>query len=258
MNMIETTIDSKILGKRMNLSVYCPKGFEDTDIPVLYFLHGRTGDESILKQLGMDKTAEKLIAAGKIDPLLIVCPNLDNSRGINSSEKYVEIRGRFGMVHKGQYEDYLIQELIPYVQKIFHAINDRKARYIGGISAGGYAALHIGLRYQNLFSRIGGHMPAIDLSYADEDECYYTDEAMWKKYDPITIAENNSLVDIEVFLDDGKDDEGQFYRACDKLTSILEQKGVKVQNHLYKGRHDVEYVRSNLENYLRFYSRNMG
>lgn len=191
MNTIETTINSKVLGKTMNLAVYCPEGFEDRDIPVLYFLHGRTGNESILKQLGMDKTAGKLIAAGEIEPMIIVCPNMDNSRGINSSEK------------------------------------------------------------------IGGHMPAIDLSYADEDECYFADEAMWKKYDPITIAENNSLADIEVFLDDGESDEGQFYRACGKLTLILEQKGVKVQNHLYEGHHDVEYVMSNIENYLRFYSRKM-
>ena len=100
MNTIETTINSKVLGKTMNLAVYCPEGFEDRDIPVLYFLHGRTGNESILKQLGMDKTAGKLIAAGEIEPMIIVCPNMDNSRGINSSEKYEEISGRFGMVHK--------------------------------------------------------------------------------------------------------------------------------------------------------------
>ena len=126
-------------------------------------------------------------------------------------------------------------------------------RYIGGISSGGYAALHIGLRYQELFSKVGGHMPAIDLSYADEDEPYFADEAMWLKYDPVTIAENGIFEDTKVFLDDGKNDEGQFFRTCDKLYSILKAKGVDVQNHLFTGSHNGEYVLRNMKTYLCFY-----
>ena len=59
--------------------------------------------------------------------------------------------------------------------------------------------------------------------------------------------------DIKVFLDDGKDDEGQFYRACEKLDLILKQKGVDVQNHLFEGHHNKEYITAHLKTYLRFY-----
>ncbi len=253
MSLTETIIKSRILGKAMDLMVFCPEGFENTELPVLYFLHGRTGNAGILQELNMDKTAGSLIGDGKISPLIIVCPDMDNSRGINSSEKYKEIRGKYGTVHQGRYEDYLIQEVIPYVDGACRTIRDRSARYIGGISSGGYIALHTGLRHQDLFSRIGGHMPAVDLSYADEDECYFADEEMWKKYDPVTIAENNAVRDMEVFLDDGEKDEGAFFRACERLSSILKQKGVNVQNHLFEGHHDKEYVLSNMETYLRFY-----
>ena len=188
MSLKVRTIHSGILGKDMNLAVYCPDGYENTDLPVLYFLHGRSGNETLLQWLGIDKTADELISTGEIKPFIIVCPNLDNSRGINSSDTYREIRGRYGMVHQGRYEDYLIREVIPYIDNTFHTVNNREGRYIGGISSGGYTALHFGLRYQELFSKIGGHMPAIDLSYADEDEPYFADEAMWLKYDPVTIA----------------------------------------------------------------------
>ena len=97
-------------------------------------------------------------------------------------------------------------------------------------------------------------MPAIDLSYTDEDECYFTDEAMWLKNDPITIAKQTAFDDLKVFLDDGKEDEGQFYRACEKLFQLMRQNGADVQNHLFEGRHSGDYIKSNMEIYLRFYS----
>ena len=254
MGLITEKVESRFLGKMMNLSVYCPDGYEKTALPVLFFLHGRTGDERMLQQLGMDAAADALIKAGEIKPLRIVCPNLDNSRGINSAEHYRELRGKHGVVHKGRYEDYLLDELIPFVESTFPAIMDRSARYIGGISSGGYTALSIGLRHPERFSKVGGHMPAVDLSYAEEDECYFENEAMWLQYDPIAIAAHSAFKNLHVFLDDGKDDEGQFYRACEKLFWILQRNGADVQYHLFEGHHNEEYVLSNLDSYLRFYN----
>lgn len=255
MGLITEKVKSHFLGKTMNLSVYCPDGYEKTALPVLFFLHGRTGDERMLQQLGMDAAADALIKAGEIKPLRIVCPNMDNSRGINSSETYQEISGKYGVVHKGRYEDYLVEEIIPYVDRIFPPIKDRSARYIGGISSGGYTALSIGLRHPELFSKVGGHMPAVDLSYVEEDECYFEAESMWLQYDPVSIATQSAFENMQVFLDDGKDDKGQFYRACEKLFGILQRNGADVQYHLLAGRHNEEYVLSNLDTYLRFYNR---
>ena len=254
MGLITEKVESIILGKSMNLSVYCPDGYEKATLSVLYFLHGRTGNEQLLSQLGMDAAADALIKAGEINPLRIVCPNLDNSRGINSAEQYREVRGKYGIVHKGRYEDYLLDELIPFVESTFPAIMDRSARYIGGISSGGYTALSIVLRHPERFSKVGGHMPAVDLSYAEEDECYFENEAMWLQYDPIAIAAHSAFKNLHVFLDDGKDDEGQFYRACEKLFWILQRNGADVQYHLFEGHHNEEYVLSNLDSYLRFYN----
>ena len=133
MSLVTKTIDSRILGKEMNLAVYRPAVNDNSALPVLYFLHGRTGNESLLQWLGMEKTADAMIEAGEIQPMIVVCPNLDNSRGINSAELYREVKGKYGVVHKGRYEDYLLDELIPFVDKTFHTIRDRSARYIGGI-----------------------------------------------------------------------------------------------------------------------------
>lgn len=255
MSIITKSIDSIILCKKMNLAVYVPDAYRNVALPVLYFLHGRTGNENLIKWLSMDKTADAMIQAGVINPFIIVSPNMDNSRGLNSSVICQEIQGKYGIVHRGRYEDYLLEEVIPYIDSTYNTIKNRSARYIGGISSGGYAALNIGLRHQDMFSKIGGHMPAIDLSYADEDECYFTDEEMWLKNDPVTIAGQATFDELEVFLDDGKDDEGQFYYACEKLFQILRKNGVNVRNHLFDGNHSAEYVLSNMNTYLVFYGR---
>ncbi len=253
MSLIETSLYSNILKKEMRLCVYRPSGYDTEPLPVLYFLHGRTGNEQLLRQLAMDKTADEMLQAQAIKPMMIVCPHLDNSRGINSAEVYREVKGKYGTVHKGRYEDYLVDELIPFTERSFQCVKTREGRYIGGISSGGCTALQIALLHRDLFSKVGGHMPAIDLSFADEDECYFESEAMWLKYNPIQIAKGFSSCPLKVFLDDGKDDEGQFYRACESLYQILKQKGAQVQNHLFDGAHDAAYILSNMKTYLRFY-----
>ena len=63
-------------------------------------------------------------------------PESGQQQGINSAELYREVKGKYGIVHKGRYEDYLLDELILFVDNTFHTILDRSARYIGGISPG--------------------------------------------------------------------------------------------------------------------------
>ena len=252
--MVETKIiNSRILKRDMNMKVYIPKNYANINLPVLFFLHGRGGNENILKELKMDKIADKLIENHIINPFIIVCPYIANSRGINSSKTYKEVQGKYGIVYKGLFEDYIVKEVIPFIDNFYKTIKSKDSRYIGGISAGGYAALHIGFNHQETFSKTGAHMPAIDLNYEDEDECYFENKEMWQKYDPVTIAENKKINDLKIFLDCGNEDEGRFYIACEKLYEILKSKNVNVENHIFKGHHNAEYIVLNLEKYYKFY-----
>ena len=152
-------------------------------------------------------------------------------------------------------EDYFIKEVIPLIDKEFNTIKTKEGRYIGGISAGGYAALHNSFRHQDLFSKVGGHMPAMELTLEEEDTPYFKDMSVWEKYDPITIAKNNEISkDIKVYLDAGNQDEGHFYEGCKVLQEILDKKQITSQNHIYEGHHNGEYIISKLEKYLEFYN----
>ena len=251
---------SKILDKDMGINVYLPKEYEKNSnpLPVLYFFHGRSGDENIIFDLNINEKTDEMIKEGKIKPLIIVCPRIENSRGINSSSisKEVLSPGDSGIIiNVGMYEDYFIKEVIPLIDNMFSTIKTKNGRYIGGISAGGYVALHNAFRHQEMFSKVGGHMPAIELTLEKEDTPYFKDMSVWEKYDPITIAKNSEISkELKVYLDAGNQDEGHFYEGCKVLQDILEKKQIISQNHIFIGHHNGEYIKSNLEKYLKFYN----
>ena len=249
---------SDALSKEMSMLVYLPRCYNNsTPLPVLYFLHGRSGDENIMFEMGINTKADQMIKDGEIKPMIIVCPRIENSRGVNSSlicKEVSDLGDNNRIINVGMYEDYFMKEIIFLTDKTFNTIKDRKGRYIGGASAGGYAALHNALRHQHMFLKVGGHMPALELELEDEDKLYFKDMGVWEKYDPIYVARNNNIsFDIDVYLDAGDNDEGRFYEGCSILHKILKEKGINSQNHVFPGNHSAKYIQSNIEKYLKFY-----
>lgn len=62
------------------------------------------------------------------------------------------------------------------------------------------------------------------------------------------------LTDMQLYLDAGNKDEGEFYNGCLELYKILKCRKANVQNHLFEGHHNMAYIKSNLEKYLVFYT----
>ena len=249
---------SDVLDKEMPMLVYLPECYSSlTPLPVLYFLHGRSGSENIMFEVGINTKADRMIKDGEIKPMIIACPRIENSRGLNSSLICKEVPDpgdNSRIINLGMYEDYFMREIVPLTDNTFSTIKDKKGRYMGGISAGGYAALHITFRHQHMFSKVGGHMPALELELEEEDKPYYKELGVWEAYDPIYIARNNNIFsDIDVYLDAGDKDEGGFYEGCSILHQILKEKGINSQNYIFSGNHSAEYIQSNIEKYLKFY-----
>lgn len=252
----EIKFHSECLGKEMFLLVYLPENYISLSaIPVLYFLHGRTGDEKIMYEANISTTADEMINSKEINPLIIVCPRIENSRGINSSVINSEVLdSKNRVINIGLYEDYFIKEVIPFIDNKYNTVKDRKGRFIGGASAGGYAALHNALRHQDMFSKVGGHMPALELQLEDEDKPYFNNQEIWQKYDPISIAKKSNIIqDMKFYLDAGDSDEGRFYQGCQILKEVLKSKSINADNYIFNGHHNVEYIKSNIHKYLEFY-----
>ncbi len=246
---------SNALKKLMAFSIYLPDiGNCSEELPVLYFFHGRNGDEHFIEQLDVKGIADKLIIEGTINPMIIVFTRMDNTRGLNTSDCSAKIFNHEMAIDVDRYEDYFIYEVIPYVEDHFPVLSDRLARFVGGVSAGGYTSVHYGLKYPELFSRIGGHMPAIEKQLELADLPYYGTEEDFILNDPLRFKSFTNLHKEQLwYLDAGDCDEGGFNESVRILSKLLKSRGICCESHIFKGHHNVEYIDSNLEKYLIFY-----
>lgn len=247
--------NSTYLRKKMALAVYLPDEYKyGGKFPVLYFLHGRNGNESFIEQSGLAQLTDTLIATSKIEPMIIVCPRMDNSRGLNSAKIARQEKIGDNVIDVGRYEDYFIQEIIPYVEGNFNTIASRKGRYVGGASAGGFAAIHYGLKYPELFSKIGGHMPAVELHLDSSDLPYYGSEEMFHLSNPLEFGDFNEYHKTQSwYLDAGDNDEGGFDKSVSLLSNHLREYGISVKSYIRVGHHNLRYIQDNMAEYLTFY-----
>ncbi|WEK53724.1 MAG: alpha/beta hydrolase-fold protein [Candidatus Cohnella colombiensis] len=246
------SMHSDSLDKDMKVQVYLPKGYSSSlRYPVLYLLHGQGGNEkSWNKDMDVATKTTKLIDDKKIKPLIIVMPDYDNSYGTNYADHTYTKSGR----QYGRYEDYITKDLISYIDYHYSTIATREGRSIGGLSMGGFAALFLAFTHQDLFSKAGGHSPAMFLDSTESLDWLYKDEAMRKKTDPLYLADSLDLSKLDVYLDYGDRDMQHVIETTDQLYAKLKAVGVQVQLHSSSGGHDSHYWKANTESYLLFYA----
>lgn len=253
-------IYSKALATNMRFDVYTPPGYNPKlKYPVFYMLYGYGGNRDyVFENMGLGEVSDHLIQAGAIVPMIIVSPDYGNSFAVNT----VPGQGvNPGGVDEGNYEDYLLKEVIPYVDSHYSTISSREGRYVGGFSMGGYAALYLGFNHTDLFSKIGGHSAAIwdytdNDQYVDQRDWLYPTEALRNQRDPFKLAESRKLNDVRVYLDAGSDD--QLAAVDEELYTLLKSRHVQAEWHTNPGGHSVSYWTEHFEDYLKFYSGKVG
>jgi enterochelin esterase-like enzyme len=136
-------IKSAILKQGMKYNVYLPNGYQKSQkrYPVLYLLHGHSGNETDWVKIGKaDSIANKLMESKAIAEMIIVMPDGRNDYYLNTFD------GKF------KYEDYFIKELVPFVDSTFRTKTDKASRALAGLSMGGYGAALYSLKYPQMFS----------------------------------------------------------------------------------------------------------
>ncbi|WP_127532712.1 alpha/beta hydrolase [Paenibacillus kobensis] len=261
---MKVTFYSESLQQNMRLNVYLPANYEKKDkYPVLYLIHAYPHNEDFwFNTLNVTSKADELIAAGKLEPMIIVAPQIDNSWGINAAEKagiWYGDKTDPKAWYEGMYEDFVAKDVVTYIDDHFKSNRSRDSRYIGGTSMGGYAALHIGLRNTKLFSKIGGHSPAVflnDMWQPLHDWMYPTEQARNDR-DPIRLAASEKLNNVSLYVDLG--DQDNFKPAIMALDEAFRSNKTarSYQFHITPGgKHDESYWTTQVSNYLLFYGGN--
>lgn len=195
----------------------------DASLPLIVLFHGQGADASAwFHGIGADEAASRLIAEGRIPPLIIASAGIDDSMGIDSEpteERY----------DHGLYGTYLADELLPALVERYPVSLDRRDHYVAGLSMGGYAALHLAFRHPDRVGGVAGLSPAVALEIQDMRAWLYRGEADRDAHDPQRLAATAPLDDMRVFLGYGAGDYGWIIEGTRTMAEVLAARGVAVQ-----------------------------
>ena len=149
---------SKVLdGDTRWIWVYTPPGYEKDakkKYPILYLFHGSNDIAGGWTLAGnANFILDNLIAEQKAKPMIIVMP-FGHAVPFGSPR---EVQAKNTEV----YEDYILKDVMPYVESKYRVAPGRENRAIAGLSMGGGQSLQIGFSHTDLFSSIGAFSAAI-------------------------------------------------------------------------------------------------
>jgi S-formylglutathione hydrolase FrmB len=251
-------IKSQILGRPVRYCAFLPASFDQDKTrryPVLYFLHGLEDNEESLLNFGGWDVVSELRSKGKIGDFVILAPSAGHTFYINSENGKV------------RYEDFLMKEFMPEMEKRYRAAGTRATRGITGISMGGYGALRLAFRYPDEFAAVSAQMPALitnvpkDLGasaqggpgallgdvfgsrdYFDHNNVFYfarTESAA-------------SLKRMKIYFDVGSNDDYGFEQGAQELDKLLRSRGIPHEFHIYPGGHTAQFVISHFSDVVQF------
>ncbi|MBX9583121.1 MAG: esterase family protein [Gemmataceae bacterium] len=157
--------DSKTVGEKRKAVVYLPPGFsKDQKYPVLYLLHGIGDDETGWTQKGNAAAVlDNLAADKKLAPMIVVMPNGRAGKGVTIRTPWKEQFPAFEA-----FEQDLLNDLIPHVEKAYPVKPGRENRALAGLSMGGGQSLNFGLAHPEAFAWVGGFASAPNTKPAGE------------------------------------------------------------------------------------------
>jgi predicted alpha/beta superfamily hydrolase len=161
-----TQFHSQFLVRDRDILVYLPPDYDhetNRRYPVLYMQDGQNlfdGATSYIpgQEWRADETAQELILAHEIQPLIIV--GIYNGGDWRVAE-YTPTQGRY---HGGQADRYglmLTQELKPFIDHHYRTLLDAANTGLGGSSLGGLVALHLGLKHPHTFGKVAVVSPSV-------------------------------------------------------------------------------------------------
>lgn len=243
---------SNLLDKDMGLYIHLPAGYDSSkQYPVVYLLHGFGNSEiEWFEYHSLHTLADTMITEGSVAPMILVAVQMDNSWGADTGEPKQLSTNPRNSLYSGPYETYLVHEVIPVVEQRYPVMREPEGRVIAGISMGGFAALHIGLRNRDVFGSIAAHSPALRGSQFP-DWFLFTPDHPADKNDPILLAGKLKQKKTRLWLDCGEND--GLLPGVEEMKAALEKNGWHIEYSTQPGRHNQDYWHPRLPDYLAFY-----
>lgn len=221
-NIKHVAFDSPAMGHAVGVSIKLPKGYDTSskDHPVIYFLHGRGGNETSDVEEFIDFYEKSVGNLALLEPI-VVFPN----------------GGLTG--YRGDMKTMLIHELIPHIARTYRVKSSPQAQIIAGFSMGGAGAVRLALEHPE---RFGG-----TVSWGG---------GMWSNWDDLLEAASNNAPILNknrfrALLINGEADHPTAYTP---LQEVFEEQSVISEQVILKDvSHDLsQYYAASLETFARF------
>lgn len=249
-------LNSKLMAREIPYRVVLPEGYgklgdknvtaKPLSYSVIYLLHGLTGHfDNWTNQTKLAEYAAKY-------NYIIVTPEGDNGWYSDSLA-----------VPNDRYESYIIQELIPEIDKKFRTIPDRNHRAIAGLSMGGYGSLKFGLKYPEMFALVGSFSGALGAASLSEknagsigkgiDQIFGAEDGENRKSNDIfKIIKDLSADKIKtlpfIYLDCGTED--FLFQNNRSFVDLLVEKKVRHEFRQLPGAHDWKFWDAQIQEFL--------
>jgi predicted alpha/beta superfamily hydrolase len=161
-------LKSRIFGNSRTVRVWLPPDYDglgETRYPVLYLNDGQNLFEPATSFAGVHwqvgETASRLLAEGKIAPLIIV--GIDNT-GRNRVREYIPYRSLDPRVIGPQgkhYPEFLQREVMPLIERYYSVAMGPENAGLGGSSLGGLITLYTQVAMPGVFGRLLIESPSL-------------------------------------------------------------------------------------------------
>jgi enterochelin esterase family protein len=138
------------------VAVYLPPGYDDEAshrYPVLYCLHGYTGDAAALIaarpwETNVVQWMDRCIAQKKMPPAILAV--VDGFTRLGGSQ-YVD------SMHNGAYATYVVREVVGHLDASYRTIAREGGRAVLGKSSGGFGSMHLVMEHPGVFCAFASH-----------------------------------------------------------------------------------------------------
>ena len=236
---------SASMNKNIKTCVIVPDNYKKSKkkFPVVYLLHGYSGNYGTWVKSFKEVSQQ-------VDRYGFIAIGVDG----NYSSWYFDspIDPTF------KYETYIIDELVPFIDKKYKTIASREGRAISGLSMGGHGALYLSLKHQDVFGAAGSMSGGVDIRpFSEKWDIKNRLGAItdfpenWEKNTVVNLIELNQNNNLKLIIDCGVDD---FFIDVNRE---LHQKMLALKiDHDYierPGKHNIDYWENSLKFQLLFF-----
>lgn len=201
------------LNRKRKIWLYLPKDYQNSQkkFPVLYMHDGQNLFDKTTSFSGewrVDESLDSMILAGDYGCIVV---GIDNGGANRLNEYSPWVNTQYGGGQGDEYVEFIVETLKPYINQNYRTLADADNTGIMGSSMGGLISMYAGIKYPEVFGRVG----AFSSSYWFSDQSY-------KQVEDTGVSPNSYF-----YLIAGSQEGGDQVEDMNEMVGTLKSKGAE-------------------------------